>query len=342
MIDLLLPAASAALLMTAALSARQVRLPGHRDLALCLAAGAAWFLFQADTRQFQILLPVLFTGPILCNRAFRAAFDMRRDPAWLDAVLAALLVLEGGLGYVWPHLGWAARGFDMLSLFLFADATLVVWRGLPDDLVEARRHLRLWLLVLGAGISLAVSLAATFGYGHLAACVGAVAVLGLCLTAAAFGPQLLAPITQAAPAVPRPLDDREQKLLTRLRTVMSAENLYRDPGLTLSRLARRLDIPEHRLRKVIHAGEGDGHFSTYVARWRLAEIKGHFDDPARDGDTLLSLAVEAGYSSLSAFNRAFRMAEGTTPSLYRAARKAARTANTTAATTARADGTSAA
>lgn len=105
-------------------------------------------------------------------------------------------------------------------------------------------------------------------------------------------------------------------MLRRLRQVIG--EVYTDPALTLSSLARRLDVPEHRLRRVIHLGEDQRNFSTWLNSYRISAFKARIDED----DTILALALAVGYNSLSAFNRAFKAVEGVTPSAFRAARKA--------------------
>ncbi|WP_411910534.1 helix-turn-helix domain-containing protein [Paucibacter sp. DJ1R-11] len=57
-------------------------------------------------------------------------------------------------------------------------------------------------------------------------------------------------------------------------------------------------------------------------------IRAELADPAQDTETVLSLALAAGYNSLSAFNRAFKAAEGCSPSAFRAACQARLSAST--------------
>lgn len=327
MSELLLPAATAALLMMAALLARQRTIAGRRELIVCLIIGALWFLFQTQFANFEFLLPVLLAGPYAVNRAFRAAFERSLRPLWFESMTLSALLIFGVFGYVWPGLPWAMTSFNLLSLALFAELPFIVWRALANDLVESRRRVELLCLAAAALLSLAIALPSMLGSPHMAAVFGACATLLLCVAATAFSRRLLEPIRTPPPLPASPLIGRELLVLRRLEAVMTDDAAWRDPGLTLSSLASRLTVPEHRLRRVIHLGAGHGHFSTYISAFRLAEIKRRLDDPTCDAINLLDLATDAGYNSLSAFNRAFRISEDTTPSAYRAARKAARTAS---------------
>ncbi|RTL36381.1 MAG: AraC family transcriptional regulator, partial [Burkholderiales bacterium] len=267
-------AAAAALLMTAAAVWRQ-RPPGAGRLCTGMLAGAVYFVVVSDTR-FDVLRPLAWLGPLAFNRAVHAGFGDPSRPVWQDIALALASALLGV---------WLPRGFDLLALGLFAEAPLRVYRDAAGDLDSRRRLRRFWFLGLGGAVGLVVSLAAMVGSGAAAAQLAGAATLLLCL-AAAGRPWPTEPVAVPA-AEPAGLDTQERQQLARLRALMADQQVYRDPQLTLSRLAQRLDLPEHRLRRLIHDGEGHGHFSSYLNAWRIAAVKAALGDPARDGDTVL-------------------------------------------------------
>lgn len=305
-------AAATALLMSAAALWRQ-RPPAAATLTLGMLGGMAYFLVMAGPA-FEPLRPLAWLAPLAVNRALLAGFGLPVHPPALDALLATASL---ALGWAWPP------GFNLLALLIFAEAPLRVALGLADDVIGRRRVMRLWFLGLGAVLAVVTTLAASLGHAAAAMPVAAAATLLLCL-AAAGRPWPLEPAATVATAA---LDAQEQRQLARLRAVMIEGQLFRDPALNLSRLARHLELPEHRLRRLVHEGEGEGHFSAYLNRLRIAAVKAALADPARDADTVLSLATEAGYNSLSVFNRAFKAAVGCTPSAFRAACQASRTAS---------------
>lgn len=327
-----LAAATSACLLLIALLLRHVRtLPGRIDIRLGLVAGAAFFAYLASQRP-QWLLPLMLAGPVACNRSLKAGFELPSRRPLTDAVLAVGLTVAGILGYVWLHNPLAARLYDGLALYLFCEPLVLVILKWPDDMVEGRRRLRIALIGISAIIGPVVAIGTATGLGQIAAAIGAALTLSLCFIVVAFAPRLLSTwqAPQAGPVAPPALDPREQKILGRLRTLMEADQVFRDPALTLSSLARKLEVPEHRLRRIIHLGEGGRNFSLYLNRYRIAAVKAALET---DTDaTILALALEAGYNSLSAFNRAFQASEGVTPTAYRRARIAARTANTSDAT----------
>ena len=311
MLTILAPAAALCQLLMGLLIWRRTQLPGRGELALSLLSGAAYFLHAAFPEGLRFLLPVVLVAPLACNRAIRAGFEAPRRHPWMEIALLVLL-LASGLAVRAGAPAWTGAVSNLLSLGLFLELPIIVWRGLPDDLVVARRNVRFWALGFSALTGAVVALASTLG-GAIWAVPAAAALTCLMIFAAVALGGDLAVTSHERKA---PLDNREQQVLRRLREVIA--EVYDDPGLTLSSLARRLDVPEHRLRRVIHLGEGQRNFSTWLNGYRVNAFKARIDED----DTILALAMAVGYNSLSAFNRAFKTAEGVTPSAFRAARKA--------------------
>ena len=96
---------------------------------------------------------------------------------------------------------------------------------------------------------------------------------------------------------------------------MEAEQLWRDPDLTLAGLARTLGTNTTYLSRGLGAAAGKN-FNTIVNRHRVSEVQRLLscDGESRD---LLTLAFEAGFNSKASFNRAFRDLAGMSPSTWR-------------------------
>lgn len=112
--------------------------------------------------------------------------------------------------------------------------------------------------------------------------------------------------------------ERRQAVLQEAEQAMSEERLYRDPLLTLPKLARRLAVSPNHLSQAINEERGETFFD-FVNGHRVREVKSRLEDPAQAHLTILALASEAGFNSKSAFNAAFRKHTGTTPSSVRRA-----------------------
>jgi AraC-like DNA-binding protein len=138
-----------------------------------------------------------------------------------------------------------------------------------------------------------------------------------------FGPSRDAeePVPLPAPAAPDGAADEEW--IERLQRLMTAEHAYRDPELSLGRLAERVGLPEYRLRELIHHRLGFRNFPAFINEHRLQEVEQRLRDPAFDRRPILTLALEAGFGSIGPFNRAFRDRHGVTPTAFRSRRGSA-------------------
>jgi AraC-like DNA-binding protein len=102
--------------------------------------------------------------------------------------------------------------------------------------------------------------------------------------------------------------------LQALAELMARERLHLDPGLTLSRLARRLGMPQTRLSQLLNDNNQTS-FKQYLAQLRVGEAKALLRQvPAKP---LEAVAEEAGFQSMSTFYSAFKKVEGITPAVFR-------------------------
>lgn len=108
----------------------------------------------------------------------------------------------------------------------------------------------------------------------------------------------------------------DQQLIDKLVNYMIERRPYLDPELSLSSLARDLDINRSLLSQVINNGIGEN-FYDFVNKYRVEEVKRLMSDPGMSNFNLLGIALEAGFKSKSTFNLIFKRFTGLTPSEYR-------------------------
>ena len=101
---------------------------------------------------------------------------------------------------------------------------------------------------------------------------------------------------------------------------MRVEKAYRQEGLTIALLARKLELPEYRLRRMINHQLGYRNFNAFLNDLRIEEACQILADPAHERLPILNLALDLGYGSPGPFNRAFRAKTGQTPTEYRRSR----------------------
>ena len=277
-------------------------------------------------------------------------------------VMAWLAV--AGIGWVRVTWGHELPGalFDLLCaaqrLLPTAIACTVVVLALhhwKDDLVEARRSLRGYIVGVGALYSIvqvALRLRSSDGRLDAGSAIADVALMGLLVGGIAWRLLRVAPeellvrrgaaiegppdparssgVAELAPppeprtdpvaideqSVTLPLDAVDRRVLELLQSALQA-HAYLEQGLSLGTLALRLGVAEYRLRRVIHHQLGFRHFSTFVNSFRLSHAQAALSDPARSALSVLDIALEAGFGSIGPFNRAFRAAEGITPTEFR-------------------------
>ncbi|MFZ2099595.1 MAG: AraC family transcriptional regulator [Oricola sp.] len=196
--------------------------------------------------------------------------------------------------------------------------------NLDDDLVAARRQFTRIVAVLVPLVCLAIGIIEVYELFSLHNSFGRYvvsAVLFAVTTAFGFGiagirrSLLPAPETVARqPIVPNSAADRFD--LARLEQLMG-EGVYLNSGLTIGELASRMNMPEHRLRRLINKGLGYRNFAAFINDHRIEEAKRRLAEPETARDQITSLAFDLGYASLAPFNRAFRERIGMSPSQFR-------------------------
>lgn len=253
--------------------------------------------------------------------------DRPRLENW--AVLLVLLSVLNILIMQWSFLQYdsvnmIAGTMFRLGMFAFATAGLwEAWRGRKGDLVEIRRRMRP-RIAAAVGISvilIAVVEIAVFNLDAprwMARAVGSeIAILTLLFCTAMFSMResdLFGIPPKAVAAPPAPIDET---MTDRLLTHMSAELPHRDEEMTIAKLAAQLGVQEYRLRRHINGALGHRNFAAFLNGYRLAEVKSALADPTQKDVPIITIALDAGFGSLGPFNRAFREAEGMTPSAYK-------------------------
>ncbi len=307
--------ATAALLVCSCaylLVATPLKLPEH---------GPLWAIVQLAAQATPTMLWVF------AHLLFERRLDRR-------AVAAAVMIVVGcwiGFGIAGPRENQAGLWLGALqrgtSLLLTAHAMRIAFQERGDDLVEKRRRLRVGFVILVGIIAVMVmTIEMIYGFRHTSALVTLPQAVTILIATMATGAALLQSdpdllFDARAPAEPPPapsLSPSEHVLKQKLDAVM-AGGIHRETGLTIGLLARRLGVPEHRLRALINQRLGYRNFSAFLNHHRIAEAKAMLADPAHVDLPILTIAMDLGYGSLAPFNRAFREDVGQAPSDYRRA-----------------------
>ncbi len=93
------------------------------------------------------------------------------------------------------------------------------------------------------------------------------------------------------------------------------QKLYKDPNLTLVSLAQHVGETPNAVSRIINTGFGQS-FNEFINAYRIEEVKRCMATDDADRLTLLALALDAGFSSKTTFNRVFKEQTGLTPKAY--------------------------
>lgn len=109
--------------------------------------------------------------------------------------------------------------------------------------------------------------------------------------------------------------DMASKIYTNLDELMTKESLFNNNDITLTELAKRLDVHPNHLSQVINEKE-EKNFYNYINSLRIKEFIKLASLPKNKKFTLLALAYDCGFNSKSTFNKHFKENTGKTPTEY--------------------------
>ncbi len=275
-------------------------------------------LFDDSNRRFPRALIVLFALQFALEDLIPYLFGVTTHPSLVPTMTDTNFTL---------YLIYEALPAALQTLFIGAALywTVKDWRV---DLVETRRLQRVVLMVvIGVNIvsyTLLTRLILTpnditlmyVHEGYMAFNALSNAAVLLFLTRHGFS----APVTAAADASLRadsPNDLGSSALDAAAFDAAMKAGVHHEPGLTIASLAKRLKMPEYRLRRLINDQLGYRNFNQMLHAYRVADASAALADPAQRRLPILSIALSVGYQSINPFNRAFRELKGTTPSAFR-------------------------
>ena len=214
-------------------------------------------------------------------------------------------------------------------ILLLAHMVYVAWHGRADDLVEARRKFRTMVVVLTTSFTAGVVIVET-GFQEMrlmpeVALFQAFAFLLFAVALVWAGLRsaegiLIVPETgnrTNLSKAPKIDDATERHDMGKITKLVVEGQLYLETNLTIASLAGTLQMPEHRLRRLINQHLGYRNFADFLNHYRVEAAKLLLADPERQRTQVLVIAMDLGYGSLGPFNRAFKERTGQTPTEFR-------------------------
>lgn len=107
-----------------------------------------------------------------------------------------------------------------------------------------------------------------------------------------------------------------ENLSSTLIDLMTTNKPFLDEDLTLTTLAKLLEVPDKKLSTLLNQNMNTS-FYDYVNRFRVDEVIKMMSSPEGNKYTLLALAFDCGFKSKSSFNRVFKKTTKLSPSEYR-------------------------
>lgn len=240
---------------------------------------------------------------------------------WLSAICYTALVIV--YRYYFSNSFVVLCLIDIVALILVAHLVIVINKGRKDDLLEARRQGRAYFVGVLAGtiflftltdILLVTEFTVYFPVVKIFILIPSIIWVSYWLLR--VSPQSLK-FEQISKKLSQPISQKEIRLTGKLNAIMQDEQAYLNAGLTIDELAKQMGTTPHSLRALINIRLGYRHFTAYLNGLRVENVKLKLADPAYSGLPILTLALDAGFNSISPFNRAFKRMEGITPSEYR-------------------------
>ena len=114
--------------------------------------------------------------------------------------------------------------------------------------------------------------------------------------------------------------DEIAELSSNLKRLMTSENLYLDPDLSIGKLSKKMGVSSKRLSQVINQSE-NMNYSKFITNYRVSEAKKRLVANEYNHLKISAIAYDSGFNSLSSFNSAFKSITSTTAVQYRNAAK---------------------
>lgn len=103
----------------------------------------------------------------------------------------------------------------------------------------------------------------------------------------------------------------------RIARLAGQPDIYTEPDLKVGDLAEKLGVPAYKVTQAITGPLGRRNFNQLMNDIRIEAAKRRLMDPSSAGVPVLTIALDSGFGSAGAFNRAFKERVGTTPRVFR-------------------------
>jgi len=111
-------------------------------------------------------------------------------------------------------------------------------------------------------------------------------------------------------------EDLFNKHFNEIKALVTSKSLYRNEDLSIDDVAGQFEMSAGYISKIIKKASGKN-FPKWINEFRVADVKAMFGDNEFEHYTTLSIGLEAGFKSKSAFYVSFKSIAGETPAKFR-------------------------
>lgn len=222
----------------------------------------------------------------------------------------------------------------MVKTSLVCAGIYVVCKNWKNDLMQCRRNLRLGIvLATGLLVLFALTTELIFSGSKIPEVVNVLTISVIALISLFQAYWLLISNPEGFILAIESIDGKRQTesssdthvditdegWLEKLSICMEDESYYKNTDLTIRTLSSHIGVPEHHLRRLINQHLGYRNFNDYLNRFRIKEASQRLLDPKQNRLPITTIAIESGYTSLTTFNKAFKLINEMTPREFRKA-----------------------
>ncbi|CAM2817915.1 helix-turn-helix domain-containing protein [Pseudoalteromonas distincta] len=109
----------------------------------------------------------------------------------------------------------------------------------------------------------------------------------------------------------------EPELIVGITKLINEQQLYLQANLKISDFAQALMVPEYKVSRAIRYHYKAANFNLFINQYRVKYAKKLLINNQAKEWSILSIALESGFSSLATFNRVFKSIVGDIPNEYR-------------------------
>lgn len=102
----------------------------------------------------------------------------------------------------------------------------------------------------------------------------------------------------------------------KLELLCKEQHIYTDSTLNREKVAEKLGISAGYVSQIVNTITGDN-FAHYINQYRVEAVKEMISDPEYENYNLLTMGLEAGFTSKTTFFKAFKKITGQTPNEYK-------------------------